>query len=70
MELHRQAEIGPLPRRRQRFFKDGGFWYFNTREGGAVGPFDRINLAVAGSREYIQCVRHTPDLEDVLRRYA
>jgi hypothetical protein len=70
MELHRGTELGPLPRRRQRFFKDNGFWYFFTREGVSVGPFDRINMAVAGSREYIQCVRQTPDLEQVLRHYA
>ena len=69
MEINRETESGPFPRRRQRFFKDQGFWYFKTREGVAVGPFDRINLAVAGSREYIHCVRETPDLQAVIRRY-
>lgn len=70
MEQHRQSELGSIPRRRQRFFKEDGFWYFSTREGVAVGPFDRINLAVAGSRDYIESVRSTPDLEEVIRRYA
>jgi len=69
MEIHRQAEQGVLPQRRQRFFRDKGFWYFKTREGVAVGPFDRINLAVTGSREYIHCMQQTPDLEKILRRY-
>ena len=70
MELCRIDEVGPAPKRRQRFFKDKGFWYFKTREGIAVGPFDRINLAVAGSRDYINCVRQTPALEEVLRNYG
>lgn len=70
MELHRQTELGPLPRRRQRFFKDRGFWYFKTREGIAVGPFDRINQAVSGSREYIHCVAPSPRLQQTLRHYS
>jgi len=69
MELPRQQEVGPIPRRRQRFYKDQGRWYFKTREGVSIGPFDRINLAVAGSRDYIQCMRQTPDLEQVIRNY-
>ncbi len=70
MEFNRRTEKGNIPRRKQRFFKVNGFWYFNTREGVAVGPFDRINMAVVGSREYIQCVRQTPKLKSVIEHYA
>jgi hypothetical protein len=37
-----------------RFFRDGGKWYFNTREGTIEGPFEERTEAEDRLKEYIK----------------
>lgn len=49
---HRKGETGEIPYRSGRFFSADGSWFFATREGENVGPFDTLQLARAGLVEY------------------
>ncbi|MEH6519296.1 MAG: DUF6316 family protein [Halioglobus sp.] len=40
--------------RPERFFKDGGKWYFHTREGTFEGPFEMRAEAANRLEEYIR----------------
>lgn len=37
---NREGEIGDVPPRSGRFFTQDGKWFFSTREGKPIGPFD------------------------------
>ena len=43
-----------------RFFTENGFWYFRTREGVSVGPFDNMRDANLGLSEYLQFAQAYP----------
>ena len=45
-----------VPVRSQRFFNLHNFWFFATREGAAVGPYDTKPQAQAGVGDYIEFV--------------
>ena len=49
---HRKGETGKVPFRSGRFFTADGQWYFATREGTNVGPFESLNEARAALVEY------------------
>jgi len=49
---HRKGETGPIPFRSGRFFSADGSWYFATREGTNVGPFESLQLARAALIDY------------------
>ena len=49
---HRRGETGEIPYRSGRFFSADGSWFFATREGENVGPFETLQLARAGLVEY------------------
>ncbi len=40
--------------RSSRFFKEGGAWYFYTRESTMEGPFDQLQSAQERLSEYIK----------------
>lgn len=42
--------------RPSRFFKEGGRWYFNTREGSTEGPFEYRHQAESHLETYIRVV--------------
>lgn len=42
-----------LPSRGSRFFKLGDSWYFSTREGFSMGPYDSRELAGKGAEDYL-----------------
>ncbi|MDM3872074.1 DUF6316 family protein [Porticoccus sp. W117] len=46
----------PVPVRSERFFNLHNFWFFATREGAAVGPYDSKPQAQAGVSDYIEFV--------------
>ena len=52
--------------RSERFFKLSNYWFFGTREGATMGPFDSLELAQYGIDEYVSFVAsaspRTPDL--------
>lgn len=50
----RTGEEGrPIPIRGERFFKLEHFWFFATREGASVGPYDSMDQAVQGVEDFI-----------------
>jgi hypothetical protein len=42
-----------MPQRTDRLFFQGGYWYFRTREGMDIGPFDNRGEAAVGVRGFI-----------------
>ena len=66
----RAGEQGTPPTRSSRFYKRGKYWYFRTREGAPIGPFDRLSEAIAWSNDYIEYLRHAPSLSEVLANYS
>ncbi len=42
--------------RSERFFKLSNYWFFGTREGVTMGPFDSLELARRGIDEYVSFV--------------
>ena len=54
MHPNRQGEAGPVPVRSDRFFAAQGQWYFATREGAPIGPFEDKEEARQGLDDFIE----------------
>jgi len=68
--MNRSGESGTVPVRHNRFFQQHDYWYYRTREGIDIGPFDSQEEARRGVQEFIDyVVNHNPDFSDVLSRY-
>ncbi|WP_240472816.1 DUF6316 family protein [Dasania marina] len=54
--MHRSEDVygAPVPVRTDRFFAAQGAWYFSTREGSSIGPFDDKNEARRGLNDFIE----------------
>lgn len=48
------ASVGEIPVRSNRFFAADGQWFFATREGNPVGPFDDKQEAQQGLDDFIE----------------
>jgi Domain of unknown function (DUF6316) len=46
--------------RSDRYFKLHNFWFFATREGAAVGPFDSKEGAVSAAVDFIEFAQKAP----------
>lgn len=67
---NRYGEQGNLPSRNSRFIKKGDYWYYSTREGVDIGPFDNKNDAELGVEEFIDFLTESePKVTDLLRLY-
>lgn len=51
---HRDGELGRIPVRADRFFAAQGQWFFATREGTPMGPFDDKEEAQHGLEDFIE----------------
>lgn len=51
---NRAGEMGTVPMRSARFYALHGEWYFSTREGAAIGPFDDKVEAAQGLHDFIE----------------
>ncbi|MFA7554328.1 MAG: DUF6316 family protein [Spongiibacteraceae bacterium] len=51
---NRDGETGAVPMRSARFYTIQGDWYFSTREGAAIGPFDNKMEASQGLQDFIE----------------
>ncbi len=56
MQNNRDGESGPTPMRSDRFFAVKSSWYFATREGASIGPFDDKNLASQGLSDFLDFI--------------
>ena len=54
MSSNRAGEDGPVPTRRQRFFKTENSWFFSTREGAPIGPFHNRREAEQGLNDFLE----------------
>lgn len=52
----RENESAAPAKRSLRYFQRNGYWYYATREGVDIGPFDSVDDAESGVQEYIQFV--------------
>ncbi len=54
MTNNRAGEAGPVPLRSDRFFIAQGEWFFSTREGAPIGPFEDKGEARKGLDDFIE----------------
>lgn len=53
----RDGELGVVPMRTDRFFAVNGSWYFATREGASVGPFEDKHDAQSGLTNFMDFIQ-------------
>ncbi len=71
MSRNRDGEQGHFPQRQERFFQRNEYWYYATREGADMGPFDSYEEAVLGADEFIDFIESaSPTFNEILKRYA
>jgi hypothetical protein len=67
---NRTGERGEIPSRKGRYIQKGGYWYYTTREGVDIGPFDTLTETEHGVEEFIDFIQASaPMASDVLKRY-
>ena len=52
--INREGELGTVPMRSDRFFAAQGQWFFSTREGTVIGPFDEKQNAQQGLNDFLE----------------
>lgn len=57
MKVNRKGEVGQPPPRSSRIFNMESHWYFSTREGTDVGPFDSREEANSGLHDFLQFIQ-------------
>lgn len=67
----RQGEQGPTPTRSDRFFQKDDYWYYTTREGVDIGPFDTREEARTGCCDFVEfIVMDDPGFSTTLEQYG
>lgn len=67
---NRNGEVGSVPERHQRFTEKDGYWYYSTREGIDIGPFDSREEAIGGVTEFIDYIcAADPKIKEALMQY-
>lgn len=68
--MNRIGEKCNLPTRNTRFTQADGYWYYNTREGVAIGPFDTLSEAEIGVSDFIDFITHADSsISETLSKY-
>lgn len=68
--MNRAGEFGTPPERTRRFFNNEGYWYYATREGIDIGPFDSLSEAEEGLSAYIDFMLHAePEVVSNIHKY-
>lgn len=57
MSSRRSGELGAVPMRTDRFFAVNSAWYFATREGASIGPFESKNDAQKGLSDFVDFIK-------------
>jgi hypothetical protein len=69
--MNRKEEVGVVPIRSDRLFTQHNYWYFRTREGMDIGPFDSISEAVDGINGFVDFVQTTePEVVTRITEYV
>ena len=67
---NRAGENGSIPDRHGRFLQKEGYWYYTTREGVDIGPFDNWADAEIGVGEFIDFIcASEPKILAALKQY-
>lgn len=67
---NRAGEQGSVPVRNGRYLQKDGYWYYSTREGVDIGPFDSRDDAETGVGEFIDFIQASePKVSDMLKQY-
>ena len=53
-QQRRQGESGAVPSRSDRFYLLESVWFFATREGAAIGPFETHEEALNGLTDFLE----------------
>jgi hypothetical protein len=68
--LNRTGELGSVPDRNGRFIQKEGYWYYTTREGVDIGPFDHRDDAENGVGEFIDFIcASEPKVLEIIKQY-
>ena len=68
--FNRSGEEGSVPNRNGRFLQKDNYWYYSTREGVDIGPFDSRPDAEVGVGEFIDFIcASEPKVADILKIY-
>ena len=57
MDEKRNGEAGAVPMRTDRFFAVNSAWYFATREGASIGPFEDKSEAQKGLDDFLDFIQ-------------
>ena len=67
---NRNGENGAVPERHARFIEKNDYWYYTTREGIDIGPFDNREEAINGVTEFIDYIcAADPKVKEALLQY-
>lgn len=70
MKSNRNGENGTVPSRQERYFQQEAYWYYTTREGVDIGPFDSREDAMHGADEFVEFICSVePAFVHTLERY-
>ncbi|MEJ2416366.1 MAG: DUF6316 family protein [Exilibacterium sp.] len=68
---NRKGEQGKIPTRSERTFQKFNYWYYSTREGVDIGPFDSKEDAQIGAGEFIEFIQSAePGMIATLEQYG
>jgi hypothetical protein len=66
----RKGESNKIPARENRIFQQESYWYFRTREGMDIGPFDDRGSAAVGSKGFVSFLEESqPDIVSRVTHY-
>jgi Domain of unknown function (DUF6316) len=69
-DFNRLGETGRAPSRQGRLIQKDGYWYYSTREGVDIGPFDSIGEARQGVDEFVDFIAASePSMAETLKQY-
>lgn len=66
---HRRGEDGSVPDRSERCFREGLYWYYQTREKIKIGPFDDVDQASQGVHDFVEFICAKPEFAQTLEKY-
>ncbi|BFM09378.1 DUF6316 family protein [Halioxenophilus aromaticivorans] len=70
MAVERFGDTGPVPERSYRVFEKNAYYYYRTREGIDIGPFDTKADAERGVNDFIDFMSHGPKSAQALMQYS
>ena len=70
MAVERYGDTGPIPERSYRVFEKNSYYYYRTREGIDIGPFDTKADAERGVNDFIDFMSNGPRSSETLLQYA